>query len=174
MSDVEPTAGPGIARLGPTIGSLGIGGLASYLGIALLFRQRILGLRIGLLAAGVGLLLFWMLLVRTTRSATVQRRVGPARLLELGLAGLAIVVALLAVDLVYGVNRARAVARVNATIAPELRQRDPHVWHGELMPRSFVPSDGNFVLYKPNARLSAETYGDFYNPTMQGSPTVGD
>jgi hypothetical protein len=52
------------------------------------------------------------------------------------------------------------------------RLNDPHVWHGELFPRSYYLSDRAFTLYKPNVRVEAMTYGEYYERRMLQSPTL--
>ena len=52
------------------------------------------------------------------------------------------------------------------------RLNDPHVWHGELFPRSYYPSDRAFTLYKPNVRVEGVIYGEFYERRMLESPTL--
>jgi hypothetical protein len=49
---------------------------------------------------------------------------------------------------------------------------DPHVWHGELFPRSYYPSDLAFTLYKPNVRVEGTLFGEFYERRMLESPTL--
>ena len=49
---------------------------------------------------------------------------------------------------------------------------DPQIWHGEFFPRWYYPSDMNFNLFKPNVRVEAVTYGEFYEPRMLKSPTL--
>ena len=83
---------------------------------------------------------------------------------------LSVLVALLIVDTTYAVW-VNAQADRRATEADE-RLDDRHVWHGELIPRSYYPTDGFFMLYKPNVRVEAETYGEFYERRMFTSPTL--
>ncbi len=54
------------------------------------------------------------------------------------------------------------------------RQRlyDSQVWYGELSPRTFQPTDYNFVIHKPNVTLQGETFGEFYESYMLDSPTI--
>jgi hypothetical protein len=52
------------------------------------------------------------------------------------------------------------------------RLTDPHLWHGELFPRSYFPSEQAFTLYKPNVRVEGVSYGEFYEPRMLQSPTL--
>ena len=52
------------------------------------------------------------------------------------------------------------------------RLNDPHEWHGELFPRFYFPSDRAFTLYKPNVRVEALTYGEYYERRMLESPTL--
>jgi acetyltransferase AlgX (SGNH hydrolase-like protein) len=52
------------------------------------------------------------------------------------------------------------------------RLDDSHVWVGELVPRSYYPSDAAFTLYKPNVRVEGTVYGEFYETRMLKSPTL--
>ena len=52
------------------------------------------------------------------------------------------------------------------------RLEDAHVWVGELLPRSYYPSDRAFTLYKPNVRVEGTVYGEFYEPRMLKSPAL--
>jgi hypothetical protein len=83
---------------------------------------------------------------------------------------LSILVAVLAIDTAYTVwINVRTERR---TEQADERLNDAHVWHGELFPRSYYPSDRAFTLYKPNVRVEGLTYGEFYERRMLESPTL--
>lgn len=62
--------------------------------------------------------------------------------------------------------------RNRGTAEADERLNDSHIWHGELFPRSYYPSDRAFTLYKPNVRVEGTLYGEFYQPRMLESPTL--
>jgi hypothetical protein len=93
-------------------------------------------------------------------------------MLELGIASLALLVALLAGDLLFAIRDNWIRAGSERLIASDARTHDSTLWHGELYPRTYRPARENFRLYKPNVRLTAETYGERYVPAMLASPTL--
>lgn len=145
---------------------LGVVGFAAgwtYVATVLLFGERVLGVQVGVAALGVLLLHGYGLILWAVRR-------GMLRTLEAGLAVLATVVALLTADVAVGVF-------LNARAAGGdllAHTRDPQVWHGELMPRSFRPAGQDYTVYKPNVTVSGFVYGEFYDPAMLGSPTLVD
>jgi hypothetical protein len=58
------------------------------------------------------------------------------------------------------------------TAQVDQRLEDSHVWHGELFPRSYYPSDRAFTVYKPNVRVEGTLYGEFYEPRMLRSAAL--
>jgi hypothetical protein len=65
-----------------------------------------------------------------------------------------------------------AVATSQRQISAEAREHDSAIWHGELYPRLYTPPGESFNLFKPNLRVSGETYGERYVASMMKSPTL--
>jgi len=76
----------------------------------------------------------------------------------------------LVIDTAYSVRTNLQLNR-RAAEADE-RVEDAHVWHQEIFPRSYYPSDRAFTLYKPNVRVEGTMYGEFYQRRMLESPTL--
>jgi hypothetical protein len=100
------------------------------------------------------------------------RRLSPTRLLELGIASIAIVISLLAADLAIAVRDNGTRAKAERFTAQEARDTDHTLWHGELYPRMYTPAGQSFSLYKPNVRLTGDTYGQPYVSAMLASKTL--
>jgi hypothetical protein len=135
-----------------------------YLTAVLLSGGRIAGIRLsgvvflGLVAVG-GAAFFWLV----GRFSEQRRR-------DLLAACLSLLFALLAIDTAYTIwVNVRTERRSEQA---DERLNDPHVWHGELFPRSYYPSDQAFTLYKPNVRVEGMLYGEFYERRMLESPTL--
>ncbi len=159
-------------RLGPRLLLAGAGALWAYACVVFLYQERLAGVGFGAAAAGAALLLGWAGLAFAASRPLVQRVVPPGRMLDAGIALLSLTAAVLLADLLLGVQANRRGSRL--AIADAGRTSDPHLWHGELFPRQFYPSERNFFLYKPGVRLEATTYGEYYTAPMQGSPTLRD
>lgn len=76
----------------------------------------------------------------------------------------------LVIDTAYSVRTNLQTNR--RTAEADERLNDSHVWHGEIFPRSYYPSDRAFTLYKPNVRVEGTLYGEFYQRRMLESPTL--
>jgi hypothetical protein len=161
-----------LARLGPGLFRFAGVGLWAYLCFTLLLGQRIAGITFGavptllLLGAGSAALLMTPRFLRRTLS--------PARMFEAGVAGVITLGGILVIDVVYTMIENGRRARAGAAISANQREADRHLWHGELFPRWYYPTEKNFVLYKPDVRLSATTYGGYYESSMLASPTLRD
>ncbi|MGD8278967.1 MAG: hypothetical protein PVH00_13110 [Gemmatimonadota bacterium] len=163
-----------IGKLGP--GLLRLSGLAiwAYLCMVVIYRIHIAGLVIGPAPTLVVFLAGSALILVLPGTAWLRRRLRPSRMGEVGLALLFTALTLFLAETVYAgvgnARRAEAVAPLSATV----RMEDSTVWHGELLPRIWFPTDDDFVLYKPDVRVSATTYGEFYTSAMLRSPTLVD
>jgi hypothetical protein len=161
-------------RLGRPLFVTAIVALWLYLGTALLYQRQIGPLHIGaaklvvLLAAGV------VVLMGGTARLARRGALSPSRMLELGAAGISLLVATLVADVGYTMYDNVRRARAEAPISNEARATDANVWHGELLPRLYFPTTKTFALYKPNVRLTANTYGEFYTPAMLASRILVD
>jgi hypothetical protein len=100
----------------------------------------------------------------------LARRLSESRRRDLLALCLSLLFAFLVVDTAYTVRiNSQAKRRSEQT---DERLNDPHVWHGELFPRSYHPSERAFTLYKPNVRVEGLTYGEYYERRMLESPTL--
>ena len=161
-----------LSRLGPSLFRLAGVAIWSYICFALLYGERIAGIPFGavptlllLLAGSAGLLMTPRLL---------RRALSPSRMFEAGVAGVIAFGGILVIDVVYTMVLNGQRARARAAIGADQREADGHVWHGELYPRVYFPTEKNFFLYKPDVRLSATTYGGYYESSMLASPTLRD
>jgi hypothetical protein len=174
--DSEPIAGEASgtsrARLGPPFFATIAVAFLIYVCFVVLAGVRLGGVSFTTMntmvafAAGV-------VLIMIARRVAVRRAAG-ARLFDLGVAGLLLLVGLFVVDVVYTIVLNARQSRVMETASAEVREADRHVWHGELYPRLWIPTDRNFFLYKPDVRLSAETFGEYYQADMLRSPLLRD
>jgi len=135
-----------------------------YLAAALFYGQRIAGLRVS------GAALLCLVAVGGATSSVQARRLSEGRRGDFLALCLSLLVGLLAIDTAYTVWINSETDRRSAQA--DERLNDPHVWHGELFPRSYYPSDRAFTVYKPNVRIEGLTYGEFYEPRMLESPTL--
>jgi len=164
----------GTVPLGDRIGrtSFRLGALATFAyAFATLPVDRV-GNRLGLGTTGVMLVFFIgvVLLVVSTRMRLTW--LSTTRMLALGVAGVALVLMLLFADLVITVRDNVARSATEDYTAANVRNRDRTLWHGELYPRMYFPSGESFALYKPNVRVTGETYGERYVSAMLASPTL--
>jgi hypothetical protein len=152
----------GLRRLLAVVLSL----LWSYLVAALLYAERFGGITIGRSASLV------LVLVGTVICFVVAGRLAEGRQKDLLAASVSLLLALFAADTAFTMwinvqnSRDPSMDRVYERLS------DPRIWHGELYPRSYYPSDLNFTLFKPNVRVEAVTYGEFYEQRMLKSPTL--
>jgi len=157
-----------------TVLCLGLVAAWTYGCFVFLYRETVLGMRMG---AAVTLCLFLLgtaALVIATGWRPIRHLLSPGTMLNLGLALLVSCATVLAADTAYSVyvNILRAPNR--AAVSTAVREADPHVWHGELMAREYHLPGGQLRLYKPNSLTVADTYGQFYVSAMLGSPTLAD
>ena len=131
----------------------------SYVVAALLYGGSVGGISLGLTASLV------LVLLGSALCFTIAGRVAAARQRDLLAASVSLLFALLAADTAFTVwvNVQRS-GQASAEQREYDRLGDPQIWHGEFFPRSYYPSDQNFMLFKPNVRVEAVTYGEFYEP----------
>jgi hypothetical protein len=123
---------------------------------------------------------YWILILLAGYAALpvavslLRRWLGTERVGDLAAAAGSVLASLLLADFAYTVveNARRPQSQFEAMAYA--RTGDAHVWHGELFPRVYFPTDRDFVLYKPRVRLGADTYGEFYSTQMLRSPTLAD
>lgn len=140
--------------------------LWSYLVAVLLYGGSVAGIPVGRMASLVLMLLGGAVLF------FVAGRFAARRQKDLLAAGVSLLVALFAADTAFTMWSNLRRAGEPSVDRDYDRLSDPHVWHGELYPRSYYPSDRNFTLFKPNVRVEAFTYGEFYEQRMLESPTL--
>lgn len=159
-------------RLGPRVFVTGLAILWAYLSAAFLFETTLGSVRIGMVAL-VGLFGVGMAVIAAVPRAPLANRViSPASMFAIGLACIGLTAALLFTDFALKVRDNIVNARSEAAIDVEGRTSDATIWHGELYPRQYAPTNRNFRLYKPNVRLTGETYGERYVSSMLKSPTL--
>lgn len=95
------------------------------------------------------------------------------RMAELGLGLASLLLAVLGADLLFGMYLNASTPLEDPTMAYS-RGSDAHVWHGELYPRSYFPTERNFTVHKPGAVVSADVFGEFYSSQMLQSPLLVD
>lgn len=170
---VPTHAEPG-SRLGPIL--LRIGALAAwaYVSLILILGSRPGGFSFGLAATLAVFLAGCVPVVFLAGPRGLGRIMGPARMADIGIATMAIVVSLFLLDTAYTAYENWNVTKAQDTINETSRLEDYHLLHGEIFPRAFYPTDAGFKLYKPNVRVTAPTFGGFYTPKMLASPTLVD
>lgn len=170
-----PAAPSSIAdRVGARVFQLGGLALWWYLAIVFLYGAAVGPIRFG---AGITLIFLLMgsiginrLVLRLSRRA----RRPPSWMLDGGLVLVGGLAVLLVADVLFTARDNRRRALVQATLSQRIRDSDPRVWHGELFPRSFFPTDRAFTLFKPDVRVEGFTFGEYYTPAMLASPTLAD
>lgn len=171
---VPLTAGGSIAeRAGPAVLRFAALLVWWYVAIVFLYGESIGPIRFGAALTGL-VLVAGSLVVAAGVSAARRSAFLAKRMLDVGLlaaGGLAVV---LAADIGFTVMENARRRGAEATIAPEVRETDPRLWHGEIFPRSYYPTDRAFTLFKPNVRVEGYTYGEYYTPAMLASATLVD
>ena len=169
-----PVRGRSIAdRAGPAVLRVAALFVWWYLAIVLLYGESIGPIRFGS-ALTVIVLVAGSIVVAGGVSAARRSAYGATRMLDFGLLMLAGLVVVLAADITFTVMDNARRRRAEAAIAQEVREADPRLWHGEIFPRSYHPTDRAFTLFKPNVRVEGVTYGEYYTPAMLASPTLVD
>ena len=151
--------------------TLAIGSLWTYLAVVFLLDESVLGIdvrrRYLALAIPAGFAIVYGLLPRLEHRGWVS--VG--RLQDFAVGGFAVLIALLAADLVLAVYL-NSLDRGHPA-NPVHREMDPSVWIGEGMPRRYHPTEKSFVVHKPSVTMTLESsYGDFYYARLMESPTI--
>lgn len=170
-----PAAAPSIAdRAGAGVFRLGALALWWYLTIVFLY-----GAAVGPLRFGAGVTMTVLLLGSFAISRFVLRRSrgasrSPSWMLDGGLVLLGGLAVTLVADVLFTARENRRRAQADASVSERVRGSDPRVWHGELFPRSFFPTERAFTLFKPNVRVEGFTFGEYYTPAMLASPTLVD
>jgi acetyltransferase AlgX (SGNH hydrolase-like protein) len=166
------TPSPLPERLGPRVFVTGLAILWAYLSAAFLFETTLGSMRIGMVGLlglfGVGM----AVIAAMPRAPLATRVIPPASMFAIGLACIGLTVALLFADFALKVRDNVANSRAEESINVEGRTTDATIWHGELYPRQYAPTNRNFRLYKPNVRVTGETYGERYVSSMLKSPTL--
>jgi len=162
------------------LATLGVGLLWGYFLLVLVYDETILGIHVGLryllpaIVASFGSL-YWL-------GLWVYRRqlVSETRLKDLAVASIAVLLPIVAVDIGYSLY----LNAINLSVQEEaLRRRDWslysqesdwQLWHYQLFPRSFYPTEKNFQLNKPNQAMSSDVYGAAYYRKLIESPTIAN
>jgi len=146
--------------------------LWSYLAVVLLYDEGLAGASLGAGRLYLLIVAGWVVVFAAVSWLERRQWLGRARQKDLIAAALSILLALLGLDLAYsGYVNLRRAGRSLELVQYE-RLSDPHLWHGELAPRSYYPTGRKFTVYKPGVRSSAVTYGEFYEPEMLDSPLL--
>jgi len=172
-TDSSATARALADRVGPACFRIGVTALWAYF-CSLLPFGRVFSSG-GATAGGLATFIVGCLLILSApRSPIVRRWLPTTRMLELGMASLALVVVVLAGDLLFAIRDNWLRSRSERLIASDARAGDSTMWHGELYPRTYRPAGESFVLYKPNVRVTGETYGERYVSAMLRSRTLSE
>lgn len=147
--------------------------LWTYLWVVLVFEGRAAGVVFRTRYSVPLLLVVWGLTFVALAWLRARRMMSSTRQKELMAAGFSVLLSLIALDLLYGAYTAANRPTDDDPLA-YARNGDANAWHGEVFPRSYFPTDANFTLYKPNVRVRAWTYGEFYDSRMLDSPTLVD
>ena len=166
MSPGDVTSSKGKRELCRLLGAV-LTLLWSYLVAALLYGGSVAGISLGPTATLV------LILLGGTLCFIIASRIGAPRQKDLLAASVSLLFALLAADTAFTmwINLQRS-GEASTEQRADDRMADPQIWHGEFFPRWYYPSDLNFQLFKPNVRVEAVTYGEFYEPRMLRSPTL--
>lgn len=169
----EERAEPRANRLGPPVFRVAAVLVWWYLVIVLMYGATIGPLRIGSVVTAALLVAGSIAIARTVRTLT-RGHTQPAWLLDAGIVMLGLLVVVIAADVLFtmvdNVRRQRALA----VVSQESRESDARLWHGEIFPRPYFPTERNVMLFKPNVRVEGETYGEYYSPAMRRSRTLMD
>ena len=148
-------------------------GLAwSYLATVLVLGETVFGAYIGLLRLLALLVGGWVAIAIAMRVAVRRGLLTTNRARDIGVLALATTTSLFAADLGFSTyTNLRDDSGLDLTAE---RLTDAHTWHGELYPRTYYPTSGSFVRFKPGVTRSAATYGEFYDSRMLESPLLRD
>jgi hypothetical protein len=135
-----------------------------YLGAVLLSGRSIAGIRFS------GAVFLFVVAAGGATSWALASWLSEPRRRDLLASCLSLLVALLFIDTAYTIRTNLRSERRSEQ--GDERLNDLHVWNGELLPRSYYPSDRAFTLYKPNVRVEGVIYGEFYERRMLESPTL--
>ena len=161
-------------RLGAKTFVRGLVILWAYLSAAFLFEVTLVGIRIGLIALAIVFGIGCVVIAMLPRLPLVTRILSPTRMFALGLTCIGLTAAFLIADLALAVRDNIATSREEVLVGAEGRTSDPTIWHGELYPRQYAPTRRNFRLYKPNVRVTGETFGERYVSSMLKSRTLAE
>jgi hypothetical protein len=161
-------------RLGPACFRMGAIALWAYTCALIPFSWIFKGSSLGSVGALAVFCAGCIVIRSAPRTGVVRRWVSTTRMLELGVASLVLVLMLLAGDLAFAVRDNWARSKSARLFASDARNHDSTVWHGELYPRIYFPAGESFSLYKPNVRVTGETYGERYVAAMRASRTMVD
>ena len=154
--------------------TLGLGSFWTYLCFVFVYMREIgsstIGAFVTIFTIAVGLIALFVIAAQLLK----RHRTLSGVALNLGMATFLITVTLLVADLAFGVFANVSANREPNVMSNEKRRDDLHIWHGELYPEFYFPTEKNFALFKPNVTLTAETYGEFYHPDLLASPIVAE
>ncbi len=154
--------------------SLGLGGIWFYLCCVFVYGEAVIGAPSGR-AKTAAIILVGLVVIRVGVERLLRRRpkLTPVAV-RIGFSAIVIAATVVATDIAVSML-ANWSARSGVTATdPELRRDDPRIWHGELYPEHFFPTDRAFSLFKPDVVLTGSTYGEFYHPDMLQSSTLAD
>jgi hypothetical protein len=174
-TDTASSATPGHPlgdRIGPACFRFGATALWAYVCALFPFGRVFTGGAAATMGAFAIFVAGCVVILVAPRIPSVRRLISTTRMLELGIAILALTVAVVAGDLLFAIRDNWVRSPSELLSASDARLRDSTVWHGELYPRTYRPAGESFVLYKPNVRLTGETYGERYVPAMLASATL--
>src|SRR5262245_34906946 len=142
---LEPvaTSEPLPDRLGAKMFVLGFVMLWAYLSAAFLFDVTFRGVRHGPFHFAFALAAGCALIVRMSRARLVTAVIPRASMFGLGLASVGLTLTFLLADLALAVRDNIANERAQELIASGDRTSDPTIWHGELYPRQYAPTNRN-------------------------------
>lgn len=157
--------------VGMTIGLLGLGSLWAY-ACSVFIHGGLFGRSVGRIATWA---LFFVGFAAIRRMFRVLLRRGPtttSNVTCLSLSCFVLAGTLLLADLAFAFYSNWSAARSEAIMDIRERREDKNLWHGEIFPEHYFPTERAFSLYKPNINIRAETYGEFYHPDLLKSDLV--
>jgi hypothetical protein len=152
----------------------GLAILWAYLSAAFLFEVTLGGVRMSLIGLAIVFGIGCALIAMMPRTRLITRIVSSQHMFAIGLTCIGLTCAFMVADLALAVRDNIATRQEEALVGADGRTSDPTIWHGELYPRQYAPTRRNFRLYKPNVRVTGETFGERYVSSMLNSRTLAD
>jgi hypothetical protein len=132
----------------------------------------VLGARVGRVTIGWPWILGAFLLGTAALARAVRsERLAAGALVNLALFTVALLAALLIADL--GVSAYLGLTAPDTDL-PALARTDSNALVEEWYPRTYAPTEANFVVHKPNFAISGSHFGGYYVPGMLRSRTLAD